>query len=361
MQKFKWSLYKTLEFLNSRRPDLEIRASFVSQLADFEQKLIVQNRGPQTANWNEVANKDVALNKDKFYPDEELILRNTFLNAQLGFNRSFDRNKPEPTHIPPVQPEDFSQSKLRWIDNNEDNKDKLRTNNSEDDLVCKHKIEEITSHKTQNNKKPIIKAVSKKKEELVSKSVTNQANRSMERSFHKTEKQNPHYKSLKNKDEPLLINDLDIMDDEESDLRVSQTQDQAKDTGKEKIIEQFNTGNNTQKFFVPRKHDLINNTEPINLTHKKLQRPVNEDFMKNVNITKNSTHQQKFIVRKSNERVNNTAGITKDTGKIIVTKINQDQDDSQSANQKDVIVRRIKKKNENSKASNSVHVGFGHK
>jgi len=28
MRKFKWSLYKTLEFLNSRRPDLEIRASF---------------------------------------------------------------------------------------------------------------------------------------------------------------------------------------------------------------------------------------------------------------------------------------------------------------------------------------------
>lgn len=360
MQKFKWSLYKTLEFLNSRRPDLEIRASFVSQLADFEQKLIAQNRGPQTANWNEVADKDVALNKDKFYPDEELILRNTFLNAQLGFSRSFDRSKPEPTHIPPVQPEDFAQSRLRWIDNNEDNKDKLRTNNSEDDLVCKHKIEEITSHKILHNKKPIIKVVSKKKEELASKSVTNQANRSMERSFHKTEKQNQHYKSLKNKGEPLLINDLDIMDDdEESDLRVSQTQDQ--DTGKERIIEQFNTGNNTQKFFVPKKQDLLNNTEPIDLKHKKLQRPVNDAFMKNVNITKNSNPQQKFIVRKSNEKANNTAGIAKDTGKIIVTKINQDQDDSQSANQKDVIVRRIRKKNENSKASNSVHVGFGHK
>ena len=27
--------------------------------------------------------------------------------------------------------------KLKWIDNSEDNKQKLRTNNSEDDLVCK--------------------------------------------------------------------------------------------------------------------------------------------------------------------------------------------------------------------------------
>jgi protein-tyrosine phosphatase len=28
MKHFKWSLYKTLEFLNSRRPDLEIRTAF---------------------------------------------------------------------------------------------------------------------------------------------------------------------------------------------------------------------------------------------------------------------------------------------------------------------------------------------
>ena len=29
MRKFRWSLLKTLEFLNSRRPDLEIRATFI--------------------------------------------------------------------------------------------------------------------------------------------------------------------------------------------------------------------------------------------------------------------------------------------------------------------------------------------
>jgi protein-tyrosine phosphatase len=29
MRKYRWSLLKTLEFLNSRRPDLEIRATFI--------------------------------------------------------------------------------------------------------------------------------------------------------------------------------------------------------------------------------------------------------------------------------------------------------------------------------------------
>ena len=33
MRKFRWSLLKTLEFLNSRRPDLEIRATFIKQLS----------------------------------------------------------------------------------------------------------------------------------------------------------------------------------------------------------------------------------------------------------------------------------------------------------------------------------------
>lgn len=30
MRRFRWSLLKTLEFLNSRRPDLEMRPSFLS-------------------------------------------------------------------------------------------------------------------------------------------------------------------------------------------------------------------------------------------------------------------------------------------------------------------------------------------
>jgi len=33
MRRYKWSLLKTLEFLNSRRPDLEVRSSFITQLS----------------------------------------------------------------------------------------------------------------------------------------------------------------------------------------------------------------------------------------------------------------------------------------------------------------------------------------
>ena len=39
MKKFNWSLLKTLEFLNSRRPDLEIRATFIKQMSEYESRL----------------------------------------------------------------------------------------------------------------------------------------------------------------------------------------------------------------------------------------------------------------------------------------------------------------------------------
>jgi hypothetical protein len=43
MRNYRWSLLKTLEFLNSRRPDLEIRATFIKQLSDYE--IRQKNRG----------------------------------------------------------------------------------------------------------------------------------------------------------------------------------------------------------------------------------------------------------------------------------------------------------------------------
>ena len=49
-------------------------------------------------------------------------------------------------------------------------------------------------------------------------------------------------------------------------------------------------------------------------------------------------------------------------GKAVKSKANKlSNDDSHNSSQKDVIVRRIKKKSENPKTSYSASVGFGHK
>jgi hypothetical protein len=53
MMRYQWTLYKTLEYLNSRRPDLEIRASFFHQLTQLEQKLQKQGLGAKHSTWDD--------------------------------------------------------------------------------------------------------------------------------------------------------------------------------------------------------------------------------------------------------------------------------------------------------------------
>lgn len=81
MRKFKWSLLKTLEFLNFRRPDLEIRASFFHQLTSFEAKLMRKFGSSNFSSTWESKSKD----------EEELIITNTYMNA---INLKYVEKKP---------------------------------------------------------------------------------------------------------------------------------------------------------------------------------------------------------------------------------------------------------------------------
>lgn len=78
MWRYQWSLQKTLEFLQSRRPDLNIRPNFLRQLIAYENRLMAKGVGPRTSKWTEVYE-----NTNKF-ENEELLIRNTYLNAQMG-------------------------------------------------------------------------------------------------------------------------------------------------------------------------------------------------------------------------------------------------------------------------------------
>ena len=78
MRKYKWSLLKTLEFLNSRRPDLEIRATFIQQLSMYEVRLKNIYGMQVTSNWEEMSEAAPT------FASEELVLRNTFVNSQTG-------------------------------------------------------------------------------------------------------------------------------------------------------------------------------------------------------------------------------------------------------------------------------------
>ena len=91
-------MIKTLEFLNSRRPDLEIRVTFIRQLGEYEQRLAARDFGMMTVGWNDIHKKN------SFLESEELLLRNTFLNA-----------KPKP-RVDLTAPPNAGRSLLKWVD-----------------------------------------------------------------------------------------------------------------------------------------------------------------------------------------------------------------------------------------------------
>ncbi|CDW80148.1 dual specificity catalytic domain containing protein [Stylonychia lemnae] len=134
MRKYKWSLLKTLEFLNSRRPDLEIRATFIHQLSAYEARLHKTGNGPKTQKWTEISEENC------FLESEELLLRNTFLNAQMGpiaqFNPALLNDQMNPNQ------------KLKWIDEHTNGQELLgQEGDPEMDLCLKTHIEEITIHR----------------------------------------------------------------------------------------------------------------------------------------------------------------------------------------------------------------------
>ena len=79
MRRYRWSFMKTLEFLSSRRPDLEMRPSFLEQLHNYEASLVARKMGPKTYKWTEISDT-VTYHLE----NDELILRNTYLNSQAG-------------------------------------------------------------------------------------------------------------------------------------------------------------------------------------------------------------------------------------------------------------------------------------
>lgn len=95
MKKYMWSLYKSLDFIAFRRPDLDLNPGFLTQLGSFEARLSRNSKIPRTDQWDQVLENG-----------EELILRNTFMNARIGGQTDY--------HIQNNQPD--GQCLIKWED-----------------------------------------------------------------------------------------------------------------------------------------------------------------------------------------------------------------------------------------------------
>uniref|UniRef100_A0A7S1AMV4 Tyrosine-protein phosphatase domain-containing protein n=1 Tax=Noctiluca scintillans TaxID=2966 RepID=A0A7S1AMV4_NOCSC len=105
MKRYNWGLRKTMEFLSSRRPDLNLKPTFLQQLSGYERRLMAQSKVPFSLDWTHADFGKLEC--------EELLLRNTYLNSQMGPLADFGSDimgKPR---------------RLLWADNHADDRSRL--------------------------------------------------------------------------------------------------------------------------------------------------------------------------------------------------------------------------------------------
>ena len=80
MQRYRWGLIKTLEFLNAKKPGLEMTASILKELLAYEQKLENDEIGFLSKDWTQFYEQGINFN-------EETLLVNSYKNslkAEIG-------------------------------------------------------------------------------------------------------------------------------------------------------------------------------------------------------------------------------------------------------------------------------------
>ena len=144
MKKYKWSLKKSMEYLKSKKQDVDIPSYFLSQLIKFEARLF--HRGELT--------KDTPWSFEDLKDPEEKLLRNTYINGlnKNKINRSnLNENKGKIRHI-------------KWVDDLSENEEKIpiAVINLDKDLFFKKNVRPIFIHKQLKPLKPCIKIPQKK-------------------------------------------------------------------------------------------------------------------------------------------------------------------------------------------------------
>ena len=152
MKKYKWSLPKSLQYLKSKKNDVEITNYFYIQLENFQKRLIL--KGELT--------RDIPWEFENLIDDEEKLLRNTYING-LPPNievKENENNRIIELLIGDNNNENYVKKKhIIWADNNPYSfqNGKIEIFNLNNDLCLKKDIKIILFHLQHKPIKPCIK------------------------------------------------------------------------------------------------------------------------------------------------------------------------------------------------------------
>ncbi len=138
MKKYKWGLNKSMQFLKSKKQDVDIPIYFLEQLKHFEMRLKSRK---------ELNNTDIPWEFEGLKDPEEKLLRNTYLNGVKielkNDENNINKNK--------------GNRHIMWADNNPYQKTPIEINNNENDLFFQTNIKPITVHQSLKPRKGCIK------------------------------------------------------------------------------------------------------------------------------------------------------------------------------------------------------------
>ena len=139
MKKYRWSLNKSMQYLKSKKQDVDIPSYFFEQLKNFENRL--RQRG-------ELPPGDIPWEFEELPDPEEKLLRNTYLNGvKVEINNNINPNRKN------------NLRRIMWADTNPYQKSPLEFNNSENDLFYQKNLRPITIHQSLRPKRGCIKGM----------------------------------------------------------------------------------------------------------------------------------------------------------------------------------------------------------
>ena len=157
MKQYNWSMKKCRDYLSTKKKDIFINKNFISQLKNYEERLIKLNNKPLVNNWldskdeNELLMKNTYLNEMRITRKKYLMKKYTENYVNNNQNQENDKNDKNEIAIKPhirwahhIHSEQFGKNYLTLIDNNKD-------------LFLQKNVQQMINHILMRPKKSCIK------------------------------------------------------------------------------------------------------------------------------------------------------------------------------------------------------------